>query len=456
MGRRWVVVCVAAVAFGGPARADDRRGASPVATATPAAPTRVPARASDPTGAARTTPGPMPAPPLAASAAQSSPSGVSTPRDPIDRLRCEPPAPRARGWISADYLLWTVQSSGTPPLVVADVPGTPRAAVGGPSTPGQQVLFGGSGLNGDLRSGFRIDAGFWLGACRRWAISADFFLLESENEGGTFSSTGNPPLSRPFFNVLTGRPDAELVAFPGVLSGSVTVDARNTFGGAGAFLQGNLCALDPCDPCDPCTTGYRLDFRAGYRRFELNDTLQVREDLLTVSQQMQVPPGTRIVVNDRFRTENTFDGGLLGLTGDVRRGRWSADFRTGVSLGNLNRVLTIEGSTAVAVPGQPPAARIGGLLAQRSNVGRYTSDTFTAIPEVGLNLGYQLTPGLRVHVGYTFIYLPNTWRAGDQIDRVVDPTQLAGIPSPFGRPAARLVSTGTAVQGLNVGLLLRY
>ena len=68
----------------------------------------------------------------------------------------------------------------------------------------------------------------------------------------------------------------------------------------------------------------------------------------------------------------------------------------------------------------------------------------------------QPTPGVRVHVGYTLIYLPNTWRTGDQIDRVVDPGQLAGAPSPFGRPAARPVSTGAAVQGINFGLLVRY
>ena len=378
-------------------------------------------------------------------------NGASTSCDPIDRLSGAPSGARERGWISADYLLWTVQSSGTPPLVVADVPGVPRSAVGIPTTPGQQVLFG-SGLNGDLRSGFRINGGFWLGECRSWAVGGEFLLLGPAHDGGTFASTGNP-LSRPFFNISTGRPDAELVAFPGLLSGSVTIDARNTFGGAGAFLQCNLCA---CEPCDPCATGYRLDFRAGYRRFEMNDTLQIREDLISVGQQVQVPPGTRIVVTDRLRTENTFDGGLLGLMGDMRRGRWSADFRGGVSLGTLNRALTIEGNTTVAVPGQPAVARVGGLLAQRSNIGRYASDTFTAVPEVGLNLFYQLTSALRVNVGYTIIYLPNTWRAGDQIDRVVDPNQLVGATGPFGRPSARLGSTGTAVQGLNVGLLLRY
>ena len=284
-------------------------------------------------------------------------------------------------------------------------------------------------------------------------VDADFFLLEAENDGGTFASTGNPPLSRLFFNISTGRPDAELVAFPGVLSGSVAVNARNTFGGGGEFLHCNLCAAaSPATPARPATGSI---FEPAIGDFEMNDTLQIREDLSSTGQ-MQVPLGTRIVVTDRFRTENTFDGGLLGLVGDVRRGRWSADFRTGVSLGNLSRTLTIEGSTAVAVPGQPVVTRVGGLLAQSSNIGRYTSDTFTAIPEVGLNLGYQLTSGLRVHVGYTFIYLPNTWRTATRSTaRSIRPSWPAP-PSPFGRPAARLVSTGAAVQGLNVGLLVRY
>ena len=55
--------------------------------------------------------------------------------------------PDERFWLSADYLLWAVQSNGVPPLAVADVPGTPRSAVGLPGTLGQQTLFGGSGTS---------------------------------------------------------------------------------------------------------------------------------------------------------------------------------------------------------------------------------------------------------------------------------------------------------------------
>ena len=465
MRRRVPLTCVLVVCFGGTAPADDRRDARSGAAPTEFGPP-IPVRAfssAPERGIAQAGGKVVPAPGDSGAAVQ--PVSASPPVypnvgradgscDPIERLRCGACGPDESGWVTADYLLWAVKSGGTPPLVARDPPGTPRAAVGVPTTPGRSVLFGGPGLNGDLRSGFRIGGGFWLDPDRHWALSGDFFLLGSGTDGGTFASPGDPPLSRPFFNVVTGLPDAELVGFPGSLSGSVSVSARNTFVGAGAFLRRNLCCdFDASDPCG--ARGYRVDLLAGYRYYGLNDDLRVREDLLSTGQP-GAPPGTRIVVTDRFRTTNSFNGGLLGLAGGAQSGRWSADFRGGASLGNLHRGLTIDGSTVVTVPGQVPSTRTGGLLAQRSNIGRYTSDVFTVAPEFGANIGYQLTPGVRIRAGYTFLYLPNAWRAGDQIDRGIDPVQLRGGVGALGRPAPVLASTGAFVQGVNVGLTFRY
>ena len=114
---------------------------------------------------------------------------------------------------------------------------------------------------------------------------------------------------------LLDTPDAIRV------SGSVAVSARNTFNGAGLFLQRNLCCnFDPSDPCS--VRGYRVDLLAGYRYFGLNDNFQVREDLVSTGQ-TGVPPGTRLIVADQFRTVNTFNGGLLGLSGSARMGNSS-------------------------------------------------------------------------------------------------------------------------------------
>jgi hypothetical protein len=402
-----------------------------------------------------TTPGPTTPGPTAPVKIPSVPNPGACPTDGCDRISklccC---SDGTCGWITADYVLWSVQSDRLPALVARDVPGTPRGAVGLPGTPGQQTLFGASGAAGEMRSGLFINGGLWLDECHKWAISGDFFFLGSGNSGGTFSSAGDPPLSRPFLNAATGTPDAELVSYPGVLAGGVTVGVRNTFVGAGGFIQYNLCCGgNPSDPCNP--TSYRVDLLTGYRYYALNDFIQIQENLVA-NGQAGVPIGTAITVTDRFHTENSFQGGLIGLSSGVQCGKWLFDFRGGVDLGDMHRESIIEGTTVVQLPGQPPTVRVGGLLAQPSNIGRYTSDTFTAVPEFGMNVGYQLTKGVSVHVGYTFVFLPNVWRAGDQIDHSVDPIQLTGAASPLGRPAPIFASTSAVVQGINFGVKVRY
>jgi len=48
---------------------------------------------------------------------------------------------------------------------------------------------------------------------------------------------------------------------------------------------------------------------------------------------------------------------------------------------------------------------------------------FLGFPQLGVNVGYQLTDNVRAFVGYTFLYWNDVLRPGDQIDRVVNTTQ---------------------------------
>ena len=73
-----------------------------------------------------------------------------------------------------------------------------------------------------------------------------------------------------------------------------------------------------------------------------------------------------------------------------------------------------------------------------------------------MNVGLELSEGVLINVGYTLVYMPNTWRAGDQIDRGVDPGQLRGAVNALGRPLPTFASTGTVVQGFNVGFTFRF
>ncbi len=79
------------------------------------------------------------------------------------------------------------------------------------------------------------------------------------------------------------------------------------------------------------------------------------------------------------------------------------------------------------------------------------------VPEISLNLGYNITPRLRALVGYTFLYWTNVGRPGDQIDLLLNPSQfppgtLSGAP----RPAFNYNDSDFWAQGLNFGAEYRF
>ena len=84
-------------------------------------------------------------------------------------------------------------------------------------------------------------------------------------------------------------------------------------------------------------------------------------------------------------------------------------------------------------------------------------DEFAVIPELGINLGYDVTPNLRATLGYSFIYWSRVARPGDQIDTNLNLTQLPpgtlnGIPS----PVFDWHVTDVWVQGINAGIDYRF
>ena len=96
-----------------------------------------------------------------------------------------------------------------------------------------------------------------------------------------------------------------------------------------------------------------------------------------------------------------------------------------------------------------------------SNIGRYNWDVFAVVLEFPINVGYQVTKQLRVFVGYTFLYASKVLRPGDQIDRVVNTTQIppplaAGTLIGPARPAFHFKDTDFWAQGINFGLEFRF
>ena len=97
-----------------------------------------------------------------------------------------------------------------------------------------------------------------------------------------------------------------------------------------------------------------------------------------------------------------------------------------------------------------------GLLAQPSNSGSFQRNRFAVAPDLGANIGYQVTDHLRAFVGYDFLYLSEVVRAGDQVDLRVNPNQLRGVAGGPALPAFNFHGSDYWAQGVSFGLEFKY
>ncbi len=368
---------------------------------------------------------------------------------PGNCCRCCLCGPPGRFWLRAEYVGWWATGSHVPVLVTSSPDGSL------PGTP----LYGGATYNNTYRPGLWTQGGMWLDCCRNWGLVGDYFLVGRQNSPFTAFSDGEPVLGRPFTDANTGEPSEQLIASPNTVVGRICINNYNSLLGAGAALRHNMCCWTGCNAmdqgCGRCFYGQdccRLDWIAGFRYLQFNDNLGVNEQLTSIDQTTGVPVGTVFDVSDSFRTINNFYGWELGLVLDRYRGRWMYELGARVALGSTRQTVAINGSTVVSFPGQPTAVNEGGLLALSSNIGKYTHNSFSAIPIVSARLGYRVTPRLTLLVGYTALYWNNVARAGDQIDTTVNPNLLpppvSGGPN---RPAFNLHLSDLFLQGITLG-----
>jgi hypothetical protein len=346
-----------------------------------------------------------------------------------------------------------------PPLVTTSPVGTPRSLAGVPGAPSTIVLFGNDTVDDDLRTGLRIRAGAWLDACQTCGIEGSYFFLGSNSGSHDFSSLGASILARPFLDVNPNstnplgspslvKPNSELISFPGIVNGSVNIHTNSQLYGFDANLIKNLC-------CGCC---YRLDGLLGYRYLNLKDDVDITENLTTVAtNNPAIPAGTAVFLQDRFDTTNQFNGGQAGFYGEVRSGRWYLLGRNLVALGETHTDVNITGVTRITTPNGVSTVSPGGLLAQPTNIGSFGSDRFAVVYENETGIGYQVTNGLRVFVAYSFLYWSNVSRAGDQIDLVVNSSQIPpGALNGAPRPIFQRKDTDFWAQGISFGMEVRY
>lgn len=376
---------------------------------------------------------------------ETVPRSLAEPRESLPPSSERPAVcgPPGRVWGRAEYLLWWTKGTPLPPLLTTSPPGTPLEDAGVLGRPGTTVLFGDETVNGGARSGGRFTLGGWFNPGQTTGIEGNFFFLADQTTHFHAESGGIPILARPFFDVVNNRNDSLKIAYPGFVRGSFDATVPSSFYGASAYLRQNLL----------CSCNCRLDLLGGYRFMHLGEGLGISETEIGADPTSPLF-GIPLVINEGFNTANNFNGGVIGLGGEYRYRRWFVQFQGLVGLGATSQNVDIHGN--LQVNGFAPVN--GGFLALPSNIGNYNATGFSAVPEVWVNVGYQVTQHLRLMAGYTFLYWSNVVRPGNVIDLGVNTSQPPlgdGLIGPA-RPAFNFNTSDFWAQGVSFGLELRF
>ena len=351
-------------------------------------------------------------------------------------LPCAPADPGSSFSVNADYVLWWLRPGRVPGVLVTG----PTGAKPVPGQSGTQTLYGDDRVDtrhGDRFNGLRLTLDYLHES--GLGVEASGFFLERDSTHFRVDSNGTQPLALPFFNTATGRPDSLAIAGPsprGLLSGSFVGYSRiELFGeevnGVAVLAEGEAG---------------RLDFLAGARFLQMRDRYY---DTAT----SWLLPGRNVLtgVTDNIRTATAFYGGQVGLRGEWWWERFFVRARGTVALGaDDDRVRTFAQSVVQTNHGrtQTPV----GLYVQASNSGDFSRCRIDGVGEVALDIGYALNSRVRVLAGYTLLNWFAPLRAGDQVDRVVNPVP-GTAPA---RPAIPFKTDALWAQGLNLGLEVRW
>ncbi|MCE9530435.1 MAG: BBP7 family outer membrane beta-barrel protein [Planctomycetes bacterium] len=376
--------------------------------------------------------------------------------EPLFQLAPEAPPfiNRDRLKFSAEYLAWWTNSYPTPALVTAG----PASSDGALGQAGVTTLFGNqSETIPNFRSGVRFGYEYWCGKCRNWGFDGHLFFLSQSGSDNRFNSGTNTLLARPFDSLNTGGPSSEIVGFPGLFAGGIAVGNSSKIWGTDInlrrkFWQGERSYIDGL---------------VGFRYLSLQESLRIEEQSTRLAPDANPVVGdpSQFIVSghafDQFSTSNQFYGGQIGAAFGCARGRWVLDLRTMLAIGSTTSIVQISGGQSNIMADGSNVVSQGGLLALNSNIGRHYREQFTIVPELTLNLGYNISDHCRVFVGYNILYWSNVLRPGDQIDTSLDVNRIPNFrPSPNIVPNARPAFLGRdrdfIAQGINLGLMLKW
>lgn len=356
-------------------------------------------------------------------------------------------------WDSHEFLLWWTRP-GRMPVLATGSRGSGPPILGESQT---SVLIGGGTPNARDTAGMRLTSGISIAPNRTMGIQYSYLFLGTMTERATLQGTSpDRPrwIGRPIVDAQTGLESAFIVAQPWAVDGWLQVTNSSRVTGWEVGTVGNIL----------CQGNARIDVLAGYRYFMFNEGLRIEQ----VSYQLpgiQNSPGILALSADQFDAHNRFHGGQMGLQGGIHRGSMFLQMVGKIAFGHTVQVAKISGQTTMLTNGYPlPLLQSmqGGVLALPSNSGRVAQSVFSVLPEAQVKIGCKVGSNSHFYIGYTFIYVSDVIRAGDQVDRTIDTRPMAFSSNTGGtllaedRPRLPMQRTDFWTQGISLGFQYLY
>jgi hypothetical protein len=412
---------------------------------------------------------PIPAPKL-----KSAPLPISEPAAiPMDSVFSQKRTANGnRIWVTGEYLMWWVKNGPTNVPLVTTAPDASAANMnpGNLGDPSTAVVFNGPlQYSNHFASGARLSLGGWFDCEGRIGLEASGFFLGHRTFSRQFTSdpgSGSPLLALPFNDMVNGTPSAFQVAAP-----VAVVPATGTAGSVAISSSTSLWGFDVNVPIGIIRNEKKsVDLLIGYRHANLQEELSIatsQTNLTPVAMGgagyffLGAPAGDGTLTTfDSFQTRNRFNGAQIGIHEIRPFGKFSAEMNLKVALGSTQNEVNVNGNSGFAPAGGSPMSAPGGVYSQFSNMGRFTQNHFSVIPEAEVKVNYCVTNRVSVFAGYNFLYWSQVVRPGNQIDPNIDIRQVPSNPAFTGTPGvAPHVPMATSefwAQGINVGVCFKW
>jgi hypothetical protein len=359
-------------------------------------------------------------------------------------------------WATGEFINYWLKPSSSSPLLTSGS----FESLGILGRPGTQVLFQTADFGINSYAGGRATVGGAFGHNHALSAEAVYFGLQRSEQ--TFAASSNPdgrPFhSRPIANANTGEETVLFVTFPDQFAGNIAFTATTYFYGAEANVGLDIGRLK---------TKYNgPQFLVGFRYLNLHDELEITQSSRLLinglsgfnGQVVRIPD--MLTINDHFDTRNQFLGPQVGARIDYNCGKIFTSLVAKVAVGPNFETLQINGSTTRTGLFGFRETVPGGLLALSSNIGEFSHNELSIVPEVGINFGFHITDHLHIFAGYNFLYWSRVIQPGHSIDHAVNPgllpTSVQFGSGGVARPAPLFDQTDFWAHGFNVGFALVF